>query len=169
MPKFNKQGRGVCHFIGVGSHHLPSDRVVFEPGEAVLGGIAKTAFFAEDVWIFACAALTPADERSIKQGLGDAVGATVAAGDESHCRIRVTRESGLEEWSIETGDERGDTRVNADPSGEAEEGLIAGRLRALGRWCVSGHWVVGPMVGFLHALHDSDDHIAARIMPHTGF
>ena len=93
----------------------------------------------------------------------------MTAGHEPHRCIGVSSESCLEKWSIESSDKCGDTRVDSDPSGKAEKGLIAGRLRALRRWCVGGHWFVCAMVGFLHALHDSNARITACILQHPGF
>jgi hypothetical protein len=78
--------------------------MVFESRQSVAVGISKATFGAKDVRVFTGAALPTADQCSIEQGLGDAIGATVSPSHKPHGGIGVASEPGLEEWRIEACD-----------------------------------------------------------------
>jgi hypothetical protein len=100
MPEFNQHGSTAPHFVGVRSHYLPGNRVVFEPMQTILTRLAKTALFSQNVRIFSCAPFSTANERAVEQGFGYAVRAAMTSGDQTHRCIRVASKASLKEGCI---------------------------------------------------------------------
>lgn len=101
---------GGGHFVGVAAHDLSGEGVVFGAAGDVVVEFAEVCF---------CESAAAGEECAIEQRLGDAVGASEAAGDDSHGGVGVAGESGLEEWGVEAGDGVGDAGVDLICAGEA--------------------------------------------------